>query len=105
MRLGIVPKVLKQEVIMAKYKISTASKDDKIFDEGFTISNINNSKPRFKLGTQEDADKFNKGGVQIIPLKSKAKGLKLATQEECDKANAGGVQIVVNSRIYDKSNN
>jgi len=53
---------------MAKYKISTASKDDKIFNEGFTISEKNNLKPRFKLGTQADADKFNKGGVQIILL-------------------------------------
>ena len=82
---------------MTKYTLIIAGKDDKIFDEGFTISNKNNSKPRFKLGTQEDADKFNKGGVQIIPLQSKAKGLKLATQEECDRANAGGVQIVVRS--------
>ena len=40
---------------MAKYKISTASKDDKIFNEGFTISEKNNLKTRFKLGTQEDA--------------------------------------------------
>ena len=71
MRLGIVPKVLKQEVIMAKYKISTASKDDKIFGEGFTISEKNNAKPRFKLGTQEDADRFNKGGVQIIPIQKR----------------------------------
>jgi len=58
---------------MAKYKISTASKDDKIFNEGFTISEKNNPKPRFKLGTQEDADKFNKGGVQIIPLSENRK--------------------------------
>ena len=53
---------------MAKYKIITASKDDKIFEEGFTISKKDNLKPRFKLGTQADADKFNKSGVQIIPL-------------------------------------
>ena len=53
---------------MAKYKISAAGKDDKIFKEGFAVSNKNSSKPRFKLGTQEDADKFNKCGVQIIPL-------------------------------------
>ena len=58
---------------MAKYKISTASKDDKIFNEGFTISEKNNLKPRFKLGTQADADKFNKGGVQIIPLSENRK--------------------------------
>ena len=74
MRLGIVPKVLKQEIIMAKYKVSTASKDNKIFDEGFTISKKNNPKPRFKLGTQEDANKFNKGGAQIIFIKRRKYG-------------------------------
>ena len=58
---------------MAKYKISAAGKDDKIFNEGFTISERNNPKPRFKLGTQADADKFNKGGVQIIPLSGNRK--------------------------------
>jgi len=55
---------------MTKYKISTASKDDKIFNEGFTISEKNNLKPRFKLGTQADADKFNKGGVQKTNMDS-----------------------------------
>jgi len=58
---------------MGKYKISIASKDDKIFNEGFTISKKDNLKPRFKLGTQADADKFNKGGVQIIPLSGNRK--------------------------------
>ena len=82
---------------MAKYTWSIAGKDDKIFKEGFTVSNKKSSKPRFKLGTQENADKFNKGGAQIVPVKSKAKGLKLATQEECNKANGGGVQIVMHS--------
>ena len=53
---------------MAKYTWSIAGKDDKIFNEGFTISKKDSLKPRFKLGTQADADKFNKGGVQIIPL-------------------------------------
>ena len=56
---------------MAKYKISAAGKDDKIFNEGFTISEKNNLKTRFKLGTQEDADRFNKGGVQIIPIQKR----------------------------------
>ena len=79
---------------MAKYTWSIAGKDDKIFKEGFTISNI---KPRYRIGSKETADKFNKGGAQIVPVKSKAKGLRLATQEECDRANLGGVQVVVHS--------
>jgi len=82
---------------MAKYTLTKAGKDDKIFKEDFTISKKDNLKPRFKLGTQEGADKFNKGGVQVIPIRSKAKGLKFATQEECNKANGGGVQVVVHS--------
>jgi len=90
---------------MAKYTLTKAGKDDKIFKEGFTISKKDNLKPRFKLGTQEDADKFNKGGVQVIPIKSKAKGLKLATQEECNRANGGGVQVVVHSRTDKQKNN
>ena len=63
---------------MAKYKIITASKDDKIFDEGFTISKKDNLKPRFKLGTQEDADKFNKGRVEIVLLSEKKQLKKLS---------------------------
>ena len=64
------PKVLKQEVIMAKYTWSIAGKDDKIFKEGFTISN---TKPRYRIGSKETADKFNKGGVSIIPLSGNKK--------------------------------
>ena len=79
---------------MAKYTWSIAGKDDKIFKEGFTISN---TKTRNRIGSKETADKFNKGGAQIVPVKSKARGLRLATQEECDRANLGGVQIVVHS--------
>ena len=58
---------------MAKYTLTIAGKDDKIYKEGFTVSNNNSSKPKLKLGTQEDADKFNKGGVSIIPLSRKKK--------------------------------
>ena len=76
---------------MTKYTLTKAGKGDKIFKEGFTISN---TKPRYRIGSKETADKFNKGGAQIVPVKSKAKGLKLATQKECDRANGGGVQII-----------
>ena len=79
---------------MAKYTLTIAGKDDKIFKEGFTISN---TKPRNRIGSKETADKFNKGGAQIVPVKSKAKEIRLATQEECDRANLGGVQVVVHS--------
>jgi len=79
---------------MAKYTWSIAGKDDKIYKEGFTLSN---TKPRNRIGSKETADKFNKGAAQIVPVKSKAKGLRLATQEECDRANLGGVQVVVHS--------
>ena len=79
---------------MAKYTLTIAGIGDKIYKEGFTLSNI---KPRNRIGSKETADKFKKGGAQITPVKSKAKGLKLATQEVCNKANAGGVQIVVHS--------
>ena len=79
---------------MAKYTWSIAGKDDKIFKEGFTISNTN---PRNRIGSKETADKFNKGGAQIVPVKSKAKGLRLATQEECDRANRGGAQVFMYS--------
>ena len=79
---------------MAKYTLTKAGKDDKIYKEGFTLSN---TKPRNRIGSKETADKFNKGGAQIVPVKSKAKGLRLATQEECDRANLGGVQVVVHS--------
>jgi len=65
-----VPKVLKQEVIMAKYTLIKAGKDDKIFKEGFTISK---TKPRYRIGSKETADKFNKGGVSIIPLSGNKK--------------------------------
>jgi len=64
----MVPKVLKQEVKMAKYTLTKAGKDDEIFKEGFTISNI---KPRYRIGSKETADKFNKGGAQVIPVESK----------------------------------
>jgi len=79
---------------MAKYTLTIAGKDDKIYSEGFTISN---TKPRYRIGSKETADKFNKGGAQIVPVKSKAKEIRLATQEECDRANLGGVQVVVHS--------
>jgi len=65
-----VPKVLKQEVIMAKYTLTKAGKEDKIFKEGYTISN---TKPRYRIGSKETADKFNKGGVQIIAISSRKK--------------------------------
>jgi len=56
---------------MAKYTLTKAGKDDKIFKEGFTISN---TKPRYRIGSKETADKFNKGGAQVIPVESKNKG-------------------------------
>ena len=55
---------------MAKYTWSIAGKDDKIYKEGFIISN---TKPRYRIGSKETADKFNKGGVSIIPLLGKIK--------------------------------
>jgi len=55
---------------MAKYTWSIAGKDDKIFKEGFTISN---TKPRYRIGSKETADKFNKGGAQVIPIEPKNK--------------------------------
>ena len=55
---------------MAKFTWSIAGKDDKIFKEGFIISN---TKPRYRIGSKETADKFNKGGVSIIPLLGKIK--------------------------------
>jgi len=61
---------------MAKYTLTVADKDDKIYKEGFTITN---TKPRYRIGSKETADKFNKGGVQIITLnhkKSKSNKLK-----------------------------
>ena len=79
---------------MAKYTWSIAGKDDKIYKEGFTLSN---TKPRNRIGSKETADKFNKGGAHTTPVKSKARGLRLANQEECDRANLGGVQVVVHS--------
>ena len=53
---------------MAKYTLTKAGKKDKIFKEGYTISN---TKPRYRIGSKETADKFNKGGVSIIPLSRK----------------------------------
>ena len=79
---------------MAKYTWSIAGIGDKLYKEGFTISN---TKPRNRIGSKETADKFNKGGAHTTPVKSKARGLRLATQEECDRANLGGVQVVVHS--------
>ena len=80
---------------MAKYTWSIAGKDDKIFKEGFTISN---TKPRYRIGSKETADKFNKGGVQVIPIESKDKVKKnvfvLGTQEEARRINNGGVSII-----------
>jgi len=58
---------------MAKYTLTIAGKDDKIFKEGFTLSDSKNVHPRLKLGTQDDANKINQGGVQIIPLSRKRK--------------------------------
>ena len=80
---------------MAKYTWSIAGKDDKIFKEGFTISN---TKPRYRIGSKETADKFNKGGAQVIPIESKDKVKKnvfvLGTQEEARRINSGGVSII-----------
>ena len=53
---------------MAKYTLTKAGKEDKIFKEGFIISN---TKQRYRIGSKETADKFNKGGVQIITLSSR----------------------------------
>ena len=53
---------------MAKYTLTIAGKDDKIYKEGFTVSN---TKSRYRIGSKETADKFNKGGVSIIPLSRK----------------------------------
>jgi len=55
---------------MAKYTLTKAGKDDKIFKVGFTISN---TKPRYRIGSKETADKYNQGGCQIIPLSRKRK--------------------------------
>ena len=55
---------------MAKYTLTKTGKDDKIFKEGFIISN---TKPRYRIGSKETADKFNKGGVQVIPLSGNKK--------------------------------
>ena len=55
---------------MAKYTLTIAGKDDKIYKEGFTISN---TKPRYRIGSKETADKFNKGGAQVIPIQPKDK--------------------------------
>ena len=61
---------------MTKYTLTIAGKDDKIYKEGFAVSN---TKPRYRIGSKETADRFNKGGVQIITLnhkKSKSNKLK-----------------------------
>jgi len=55
---------------MAKYTWSIAGIGDKLYKEGFTISN---TKPRNRIGSKETADKFNKGGVQIIAISSRKK--------------------------------
>jgi len=55
---------------MVKYTLTKAGKKDKIFKEGYTISN---TKPRYRIGSKETADKFNKGGVQIIAISSRKK--------------------------------
>ena len=55
---------------MTKYTLTKAGKGDKIFKEGFTISN---TKPRYRIGSKETADKFNKGGAQVIPIEPKNK--------------------------------
>jgi len=84
---------------MAKYTWSIAGKDDKIFKEGFTISN---TKPRYRIGSKETADKFNKGGAQVIPVESKDKVKEntfvLGTQEEARRINSGGVSFITLSR-------
>jgi len=80
---------------MTKYTLTKAGKGDKIFKEGFTISN---TKPRYRIGSKETADKFNKGGAQVIPIESKDKVKKnvfvLGTQEEARRINSGGVSII-----------
>ena len=80
---------------MAKYTLTKAGKDDKIYKEGFTISN---TKPRYRIGSKETADRFNKGGAQVIPLKSKDKVKEnvfvLGTQEEARRINNGGVSVI-----------
>ena len=84
---------------MAKYTWSIAGKDDKIYKEGFTVSN---TKPRYRIGSKETADKFNKGGAQVVPIESKGKVKKnvfvLGTQEEARGVNNGGVSIIPLSR-------
>ena len=84
---------------MAKYTLTKAGKDDKIFKEDFTISN---TKPRYRIGSKETADKFNKGGAQVIPIESKDKVKEnifvLGTQEEARRVNSGGVSIIPLSR-------
>ena len=69
----MVPKVLKQEVKMAKFTLKAANIQDKIYKDGFALSGSKNISPRLKLGTQEGANKINQGGVQIIPLSRKRK--------------------------------
>jgi len=80
---------------MAKYTCSIAGKDDKIYTEGFTISN---TKPRYRIGSKETADKFNKGGAQVIPIEKKDKVkdsfFVLGTQEEARRINSGGVSVI-----------
>jgi len=80
---------------MAKYTLTIAGKDDKIYKEGSTISN---TKPRYRIGSKETADKFNKGGAQVIPIESKDKVKKnvfvLGTQEEAQRINNGGASII-----------
>jgi len=80
---------------MAKYTLTIAGKEDKIYTEGFTISN---TKPRYRIGSKETADKFNKGGAQVIPIESKDKVKEnifvLGTQEEARRINSGGVSVI-----------
>jgi len=80
---------------MAKYTWSIAGKDDKIFKEGFTLSN---TKPRYRIGSKETADKFNKGGAQVIPIESidkvKERIFVFGTQEEAQRINNGGASII-----------
>jgi len=84
---------------MAKYTLTKAGKDDKIFKKGFSLSN---TKPRYRIGSKETADKFNKGGAQVIPIESKDKVKEsifvLGTQEEARRINSGGVSIFPLSR-------
>ena len=84
---------------MAKYTLTIVGKDDKIYKEGFTISN---TKPRYRIGSKETADKFTKGGAQVIPLESKDKVKEntfvLGTQEEAKRINSDGVSVFTLSR-------